>query len=101
MVENGSTKRTWTVADIKRRKKKLNRIFILLALISIIINLDGGAVPAGLIHIEKTFGLSVVESGLVGMLVYQGIALGCLTVGPTLRVISGASAATASAAGRA
>ena len=75
-------------SEVARRRRKLRLIFTGLALLSVIINLDGGAVPGSLIHIERTFMLSTTEIGLVGMLVYQGIALGCLCVGPLLRVVS-------------
>ena len=78
----------WTAEEIASRKKKLTRIFILLATIQIIINLDGGAVPAGLMHIGATFDMSTAELGLLAMLVYQGIALGCLTIGPLTRYVS-------------
>ena len=71
-----------------RRAVVLRRIFGLLAAISIIINLDGGAVPAGLIHIRRTFDLTTIEVGLLGMLVYQGIAIGCVVAGPLLRCVS-------------
>lgn len=71
-----------------RRRLLLRRIFVMLSVLSIIINLDGGAVPAGLLHIERTFALGTVQVGLVGMLVYQGIAIGCLVVGPLLRHVS-------------
>lgn len=85
-VIRGDTARP--VESRKQRHTKLRRIFISLALLSIIINLDGGAVPAANLHIKRTFDLTITEEGLVGMLVYQGIALGCLTVGPLLRVVS-------------
>ena len=69
----------------KNKKAKLKAIFIGLASLSIIINLDGGAVPAALIEIENTFGLSTAGVGVLGMLVYEGIGCGSLLVGPLLR----------------
>jgi len=71
-------------------------LFINMAILAIIINLDGGAVPAALLHISRTFELTTVEEGLLGMLVYQGIALGSLTVGPLLKCISARRATQAS-----
>ena len=70
------------------RRTKLRLIFIGLTLLSIIINLDGGAVPAALIRIEQTYSLSTAEIGLLGMLVYEGIGWGSLLVGPMLRHVS-------------
>jgi hypothetical protein len=67
---------------------KLRAIFSGLAFLSIIINLDGGAVPAALLHIERTFELSTAEVGVLGMLVYEGIAIGSLFVGPLLSCFS-------------
>ena len=78
----------WTPSAIQARKRKLTRIFWLLAAVQIIINLDGGAVPAGLLHIGATFDMDTSELGLLAMLVYQGVALGCLTVGPATRYMS-------------
>jgi MFS family permease len=75
-------------ASASLRQRRIKRLFIGLALLSIIINLDGGAVPAALMHIERTFDLSIALVGLVGMLVYQGIAIGCLIVGPLLNIVS-------------
>ena len=40
-------------------------LFINMTILSIVINLDGGAVPAGLLHIEQTFALSTSELGLI------------------------------------
>ena len=68
------------ISTEKSRNAKLKVIFIGLASLSIIINLDGGAVPAALISIQDTFELSTTEVGLLGMLVYEGIGLGCLVV---------------------
>ena len=78
---------SWTP---RQRSVRLRAVFILLVLIGLIINLDGGAVPASLMHIRGTFDppLSVVELGLIGTLVYEGIAIGSLTVGPMLAVVS-------------
>ena len=70
------------------RVAKLRAIFSGLAFLSIIINLDGGAVPAALLHIERTFELSTAEVGVLGMLVYEGIAIGSLFVGPLLSCFS-------------
>lgn len=78
----------WTPPAIQARKRKLTRIFWLLAAVQIIINLDAGAVPAGLLHIGATFDMGTSELGLLAMLVYQGIALGCLAVGPATRYMS-------------
>jgi MFS family permease len=78
----------WTPPAIQARKRKLSRIFWLLATVQIIINLDAGAVPAGLLHIGATFDMGTSELGLLAMLVYQGVALGCLTVGPATRYMS-------------
>ena len=72
--------------DADKRRKII--IFINMAILQIVINLDGGAVPAALLHISRTFDLSTPEEGFLGMLVYQGIALGSLTVGPLLRCVS-------------
>ena len=72
----------------RKRKRHLKYIFTSLALLSIIINLDGGAVPAALLHIENTFSLSGTLTGCLGMFVYQGIALGSLCVGPITRYVS-------------
>ena len=75
-------------AATRKRRRHLKYIFIALAALSIIINLDGGAVPAALLHIENTFELSGTLVGCLGMFVYQGIALGSLCVGPVTQRIS-------------
>jgi MFS family permease len=72
----------------KSRTRSLKIIFTCMSLVNLIINLDGGAVPAALLHIEKTFVLSAGEIGLLGMLVYQGIAIGSLLVGPVTHRMS-------------
>lgn len=77
-----------TQATDLTRKGRLKIIFLMMASLGIIINLDGGAVPAALIQIEETFALNALELGLIGALVYLGIAMGSLTVGPMLRHIS-------------
>ena len=69
-------------------KRKTTRIFKLAAVINILINLDGGAVPASLNEIIATFDLSSVSTGLVGALVYLGIATGSVLVSPVLGCIS-------------
>lgn len=81
----GSNKKSGCCAT---RRAKLRAIFISMAMLSIIINLDGGAVPAALIRIEQTFELSTTEIGVLGMLVYEGIGWGSLVVGPLLRCFS-------------
>jgi fucose permease len=70
------------------RGRDLKILFTCMAILNLVINLDGGAVPAALIHISRTFELTTVQEGLLGMLVYQGIALGSLTVGPMLARVS-------------
>lgn len=85
---SGPASTKWTPPAIQARKRKLTRIFWLLATVQIIINLDAGAVPAGLLHIGATFDMGTSELGLLAMLVYQGIALGCLTVGAATRYMS-------------
>ena len=70
------------------RQKRIGHLFPAIVLLSIIINLDGGAVPASLIHIQNTFQMPIEMVALVGTLLYQGIALGCLLVGPLLNVVS-------------
>ena len=74
--------------DENLRKSRIKRLFFGLAALSIIINLDGGAVPGSLIHIQDTFNLNIAQVGLLGMLVYQGVAIGCVLVGPLLNKVS-------------
>jgi len=76
------------IAAEERRMKKLKRIFMGLAFVQVVTNFDGGAVPASLLQIQSTFGLSQVQTGLIGSLVYEGIALGSLCVGPLLQHVS-------------
>ena len=78
-----------------KRNTKLRIIFTGLVLLSIIINLDGGAVPAALLYITGTFDLSTPEVGLLGMLVYFGIGCGSLVVGVVLRWFSATRATQA------
>eukprot|EP00316_Scyphosphaera_apsteinii_P000608 CAMPEP_0119309240 /NCGR_PEP_ID=MMETSP1333-20130426/14405_1 /TAXON_ID=418940 /ORGANISM="Scyphosphaera apsteinii, Strain RCC1455" /LENGTH=553 /DNA_ID=CAMNT_0007313177 /DNA_START=38 /DNA_END=1696 /DNA_ORIENTATION=+ len=70
------------------RRRALRRIFITTALLNIIINLDGGAVPASLTSIEAAFKLEPWQLGLLGALVYIGIGSGSLIVGPLLKAVS-------------
>ena len=44
------------------RRTKLRLIFIGLTLLSIIINLDGGAVPQALLYIQETFELTILQA---------------------------------------
>ena len=78
-----------------KRNTKLRIIFTGLVLLSIIINLDGGAVPAALLYLTGTFALSTPEVGLFGMLVYFGIGCGSLVVGVVLRWFSATRATQA------
>eukprot|EP00316_Scyphosphaera_apsteinii_P004283 CAMPEP_0119343508 /NCGR_PEP_ID=MMETSP1333-20130426/106483_1 /TAXON_ID=418940 /ORGANISM="Scyphosphaera apsteinii, Strain RCC1455" /LENGTH=508 /DNA_ID=CAMNT_0007355901 /DNA_START=128 /DNA_END=1654 /DNA_ORIENTATION=- len=66
----------------------LRRIFITNALLNIIINLDGGAVPASLTSIEAAFELEPWQLGALGALVYIGIGSGSLIIGPLLKAVS-------------
>ena len=70
------------------RLQKLKRIFVGLAFVQVVTNFDGGAVPAALLSIKQTFDLDQLEAGLVGSLVYEGIAIGSLLVGPLLGAVS-------------
>jgi len=74
--------------DEETKRRKTARIFKLAAVINILINLDGGAVPASLNEIVQTFELTAVQTGLVGSLVYLGIATGSVLVSPILNVMS-------------
>ena len=68
--------------------KMIRRLFPLVASVNVIINLDGGAVPAALTNIKNTFDLTSLELGLLGALVYLGIASGSLVMGPLLKRVS-------------
>ena len=63
-------------------------IFYTLTLITLIINLDGGGVPAALINIQHTFSLEPWQLGLLGALVYIGQATGSVACGPLLKRFS-------------
>ena len=68
-------------------RKKI--LFTAMAVLNIIMNLDGGAVPAAVDTIVDYFGLQPFHVGLLGSLVYIGIAIGSLCVAPLLRKYSG------------
>lgn len=78
--------------DIDKRapggpRKKI--LFTAMAVLNIIMNLDGGAVPAAVDTIVDYFALQPYHVGLLGSLVYIGIAMGSLCVAPVLRKFSG------------
>ena len=58
-----------TVAGVRRQFKAFSVLCILM-------NFDGGAVPAGLTNIEAAFQLTAAQVGLLGSLVYIGQAAG-------------------------
>ena len=62
----------------------MKRLFYSFAILCMLINFDGGAVPAGLTNIEATFQLEPFQVGLLGSLVYIGQAIGSLVAGPVL-----------------
>eukprot|EP00966_Prymnesium_polylepis_P226357 5236201-Prymnesium_polylepis.1 len=66
----------------------IRRQFKSFAVLCILINFDGGAVPAGLTNIEATFQLTPFQVGLLGSLVYIGQAAGSVSAGPTLKKFS-------------
>ena len=70
------------------REKKLRQIFLALAVMTLIINLDGGGVPAALVNIQRTFQLTPIELGILGALVYVGQASGSVLCGPLLKKYS-------------
>ena len=72
------------MADKAARAQRLKHIFLGMAVVQVVTNFDGGAVPAALLEIQSTYGLSQLQLGLVGSLVYEGIAIGSLIVGPLL-----------------
>ena len=74
--------------DDATRARKLKRIFCGMAVVQVVTNFDGGAVPAALLEIRDTFDLDPVSLGLVGSLVYEGIAIGSLLAGPLLSTVS-------------
>ncbi len=63
-------------------------VFFTLAAITLIINLDGGGVPAALINIQHTFSLEAWQLGMLGALVYIGQATGSVVCGPVLKKYS-------------
>ena len=63
-------------------------IWLALSILTLIINLDGGGVPAALNNIQFTFQLQPSELGLLGTLVYVGKAVTCLYAGVLLRSLS-------------
>ena len=69
-------------------RKALRIVFAALAVLNIIVNLDGGGVPAALTNIQYTFELSAAELGILGALVYVGQASGALICGPLLKKFS-------------
>lgn len=71
--------------DPATRRRRLKVIFFLLAVITLIINLDGGGVPAALINIQYTYQLEAWQLGLLGALVYAGQATGSVACGPLLK----------------
>lgn len=60
-------------------------IFVAMVVCNLIINLDGGGVPAALTNIQRTFDLEAWALGLLGALVYVGQAVGCVVSGMVLK----------------
>ena len=63
-------------------------LFIAIASLGIIINLDGGAVPASVDTITRHFALEPWQVGLLGSLVYLGIATGAALTGLVLQRVT-------------
>ena len=67
------------------RRSRLRSIFIACVAATLVMNLDGGGVPAALTSIQRTFHLQPWALGLLGALVYIGQATGALACGPLLK----------------
>jgi MFS family permease len=68
--------------------KARRRLFTALVILAITINLDGGAVPASVDTMVAYFQLEAWQTGLLGALVYIGIASGSINAAALLRRIS-------------
>ena len=71
---------------------KKGTLFGSMAVLNIVMNLDGGAVPAAVDSISAYFSLQPWHVGLLGSLVYLGTAVGSVMVAPLLRKVSGTQA---------
>ena len=81
--------------DARKRARALRSIFLLLTLLGLIINLDGGAVPASVDVIREHFALLPWQVGLLGSLVYFGTAAGSVVAGSVVGRLSPLSATRA------
>ncbi len=81
--------------DARPRARALRSIFLLLTLLGLIINLDGGAVPASVDVIREHFALLPWQVGLLGSLVYFGTAAGSVVAGSVVGRLSPLSATRA------
>ena len=59
----------------------ITRIFIGVFIIETLVNFDAGVVPSLLVDIHNTLSLSFISEGLLGSVVYMGIAASSIVAG--------------------
>ena len=66
-----------SIAEEKCNASFQSKVFAIMCILELVLNLDAGILPSALPFIQSTFNLQYDESGILGSLVYFGLSLSC------------------------